>query len=149
MRYFVFSLLMFVAGVALTHVERDPQQLTPVVRLRTTDGLFVTFVQRRTLQRSVCHDVLQAFRDNLERSCFQCMVESADCAHDLGGIERALALGEDLPLYTVSADSFRVAIVGPPESVQAECADMSLQMVRQGIATASCVAPVVGSMVRR
>src|SRR3954470_12287894 len=125
MRYFVFALFMFAAGVALTHVERDPQALTPIVRVRTSEGLFVTYVQRAPLERSICNDVVQAFTGAITKACKNCMVESATCAIELEGIDRALARNEPLPLYTVRSQAFRIGIVGPPDAVRGECTDMA------------------------
>jgi hypothetical protein len=60
-------------------------------------------------------------------------------------MDRALANDEHLPLFTVSADDFRIAIVGPPNSVQAECGEMAAQLIKQGIKNADCHNPVLGA----
>jgi hypothetical protein len=145
MRYFVFSLLMFAAGVALTQVDREPHAFTPVVRVRTTDGLFITFVQRGVFKRSSCSQSVEIFARVVKESCWPCMIESAACSSQLEGMDRALANDEHLPLFTVSADDFRIAIVGPPNSVQAECGEMAAQMIKQGIKNADCHNPVLGA----
>jgi hypothetical protein len=146
MRYFVFSLLMFAAGVALTQVDREPHAFTPVVRVRTTGGLFITFVQRGVFNRSSCNLSVETFSRVLKESCWPCMIESAGCSSQLEGIDRALANDEPLPLFTVSANDFRIAIVGPPNSVQAECGEMAAQMITKGIKNADCHIPVLGAI---
>jgi hypothetical protein len=56
-------------------------------------------------------------------------------------MDKALSRRERLPVYTVSADAFRVAIVGPPHAVEEECRSMAAHMVRQGLKTAACNMP--------
>jgi hypothetical protein len=146
MRYFVFSLLMFAAGVALTQADREPQAFTPVVRVRTTDGLFVTFVQRGVFKRSSCNLSVETFSRVVKDACSRCTIESAGCASQLEGMDRALANDEPLPVYTVSANDVRIAIVGPLNSVQAECGEMAAQMVTKGIQNADCHIPVLGAL---
>jgi hypothetical protein len=145
MRYFVFSLLMFAAGVALTQVDREPQAFTPLVRVRTTDGLFITFLQRGGFNRSSCNQSIETFARVVKESCAPCMIESTGCSSQLEGMDRALANDEHLPLFTVSADDFRIAIVGPPHSVQAECGEIAAQMVKKGLKNAGCHSPVLGA----
>jgi len=145
MRYFVFSLLMFAAGVALTQVDREPHAFTPVVRVRTTDGLFITFVRRGVFNRSSCNLSVETFARVVKESCWPCMIESTGCSSQLEGVDRALANDERLPLFTVSANDFRIAIVGPPNAVQAECQEMAAQMIKKGLKNADCHNPVFGT----
>jgi hypothetical protein len=146
MRYFVFSLLMFAAGFALTQVDREPQAFTPVVRVRTTDGLFMTFVQRGVFKRTSCNQSVETFARVVKESCAPCMIESTGCSALLEGMDRALANDEPLPVYTVSANDVRIAIVGPLNSVQAECGEMAAQMITKGIQNADCHIPVLGAL---
>ena len=141
MRYFVLSLVLLITGVVVTQLERETQDFTPVVRVRTHDGLFLTFVQQGFARQADCSAAVAAFSDVLTTSCPMCVIESSGCPSTLEGIDRALYKRERLPIYTVSADTFRVAIVGPPHQVELECREMAAQMARQGIKTAACNLP--------
>lgn len=141
MKYFLLALLMLAAGIAVTQVEREPQDFTPVVRVRTTDGLFLTFVQNGMVKPGRCNDAVAAFSKVLQESCPTCVIESSGCPSVLEGMDKALSRKEHLPIYTVNTDAFRVAMVGPPHAVETECREMAAQMVRQGMKTAACNVP--------
>jgi hypothetical protein len=143
-RYAALALVLLLAGVALWHFEREREIYTPIARLRSSDGLYMTIVQPGTARRSGCAAVLARFQEALKSTCPLCAVESAGCATDLGGIDRALARGERLPIYTISAQGIRVGLLGPPRSVHAECEAMASQFLRSGLQSASCVAPGPG-----
>jgi hypothetical protein len=145
MKYFVFALLMFIAGLALTRIDRDTPEVRPIIRTRTTTGLFITLVMRQPVKRSICADAVSAFERTLAPSCPTCVMESADCAQSFEGIENALARNEPLPIYTVDSDAFRIALVGPTAAVAAECDKMASEMVRRGAKVAACHAPAIVS----
>jgi hypothetical protein len=143
MKYLILSILLFVAGVTLAFVERQEQIFTPIVRVRSADGLYITLVQPRTLRRSACNAMVEGFKKALDGACPTCAVESSDCATKLEGIDRALADGERLPIYTVAAEGMRIGVVGPPHVVRVACEGMAVQFVANGAKTASCVEPAV------
>src|SRR5215471_1224971 len=145
MRYFVLALLMFVAGAALTRLERETVEFRPLARMRTTTGLFVTLVMRQPVKRSVCAETLATLERALTASCPACTIESTECAQNFEGIENALVRNEPLPIYTVDSDAFRVAMVGPTEAVIKECNEMASEIGRRGSRTAVCHAPSVVS----
>lgn len=141
MKYVVLALLLFLLGVAITLIEFDHRTYVPIVRLRTDNGLFLTLVQDRTSRRQACKEAIERFVAPLGETCRGCTVESTDCATNLEGVDRALARGEQLPLYTISAEGMRMALLGPPGSVQATCELMVAQMVVRGVKSAACVFP--------
>jgi hypothetical protein len=141
-RYFALSLLLFVAGVALSQIDHDQEQFTPLVRLRTTEGMFITFVQPGTFPRRECSQTVAAFTQSLNKSCVNCVLESAQCHEKLEGLDRALARNESVPFHTVEAKVFRVAVAGPPATVLQECREIAAQMARFGIVGSYCREPL-------
>jgi hypothetical protein len=143
MKYVVLATLLFVGGVTLAYVERQEQIFTPIVRVRSAEGLYFTLVQPRTSRRSICRETVDGFVKALDAACATCAVESSDCATKLEGIDRSLADGKNLPIYTVAAEGMRIGVVGPPSVVQAACEGMAGQLVASGVKVAHCVAPAV------
>ena len=144
MKYVALAVVMLLAGLGLMHIEREPRLFTPLVRVRTTDGLFITYVHRSPVNHGICEKTVKAFTDVTEKSCPACVVESTACSQKLEGLDGALARNERVPLYTVDGDVFRVSMVGPPQAVLAECREMASQMLSKGIKTAACNVPGVG-----
>jgi len=142
MRYVLLALFLLAAGVLVGHLQHEPAAYAPIARVRTSDGLYITLVQPRTGRRSACATALVRFGEALARSCPRCAMESADCAARLEGIDRSLANGERVPIYTIAAGGIRAGLLGPPRSVAAECQAMASQFVRSGIASAACIAPI-------
>lgn len=140
MRYALLALLLFAAGIAAGLLHRPPDY-APIARVRSPDGLFITLVQPRSTRRSACTRVLERFEAALAQSCPGCALESAGCATRLDGLDRSLAAGERVPIFTISAGPLRVGLLGPPASVRAECEAMAGQFVRSGVASAICVPP--------
>lgn len=140
MRYALLALLLFAAGIAAGMLHPAPDY-APVARVRSPDGLFITLVQPRSARRSACAKVLERFEAALARSCPGCALESADCASRLEGLDRSLAAGEPVPIFTILAGPLRVGLLGPPASVRAECEAMASEFARGGIAGAACVPP--------
>ena len=64
-----------------------------MVRLRTSDGFFITAVQARTHDRRQCDEANERFLAPIRRGCPTCVVESVDCDGPLHGFEKALASG--------------------------------------------------------
>ena len=145
MRYYVLALLMFALGALATTFKGATRPYTAVVRLRTADGFFITVVHSRAPTEKRCGEMVDAFVKPLETACPMCTLESAECARDLAGIDRALADGGELPLYRVSAAGVNMALVGPPAKVRDRCERIAEAMVGQGMKTASCVFPKPGS----
>ena len=143
MRYFVLSVVMLAGAVGVMQLEPIHPDFTPVVRVRTTDGLFLTFVQSGAMKRGQCTTAVKLFSDVVASSCPTCIIESSGCHSDLAGMDKALTSQERLPIYTVAADPFRVAIIGPPHAVEAECREMAAQIVNQGVKAAVCRTPEV------
>ena len=148
MRYIVLVVALFIAGAALTLVDSESQTYTPVVRVRTESGLFMTVVQRVTDKRATCSEVVGRLVDEVTRTCPACSVESADCPTKLAGIDRALALNESLPVHSIAADGVRIAMVGPPPTIQSHCSTMAAKMAQNGLPTATCVLPVAAAIAK-
>ena len=143
MKYAALALVLLLAGLGLMHVERaEPERFTPLVRLRTADGMFITFVQPGSFRRSECTETVSAFTQSLAKGCVNCVLESAQCHERLEGIDRALARNEPVPFHTVEAKLFRVAVAGPPGTVLQECRDIAAQMARFGLAGSYCREPL-------
>ena len=141
MRYLVLAGLMFVLGLLVVSLDAPERTYVPVVRLRTSDGFFITAVQTRTHDRRKCNEANERFLGPIERQCPTCVVESRDCGEPLHGFEKALASGAPVPLYTVSARGIRLALVGPPGGAKSSCEAIARQLVSSGVPTAACVFP--------
>jgi hypothetical protein len=141
MKYLVLAVILFLVGVGLTQIEREDRLFTPVVRLRTTDGLFITLIQKASPKQNACREAIDRLVGALHTTCTTCFIESTDCATRLEGVDRALANNESVPMHTISAEGFRIAMLGPPQRVQAECEGMAAQMVRLGMKSAECAFP--------
>ena len=141
MKYLVLAVILFLIGVGLTQMEREDRIFTPVVRLRTTDGLFVTLIQDANPKRNACRQAIDRLVESLGSTCAVCSIESTDCATRLEGVDCALANNESVPMYTVRAEGIRIAMLGPPLAVRAECEVMAAQMVQLGLKSATCGAP--------
>ena len=140
MRHALLALALFAAGVLLAAHQRSGEEYAPIARVRSADGLFITLVQPKTTRRSDCAVSLERFESALARSCPRCTLESAECGTRLEGIDRLLAGGERVPIFTIAAGGIRVGLVGPPGRVEAECRAMAGQFVRSGVG-AACVNP--------
>ena len=141
MKYLVLAILLFACGAGLTQLRvEDDHAYVPVVRTRTTDGMFLTLLHEQVTDRRVCQQTVERFA-GLLRSCATCTVESMECAAGLAGIDKAVAEDRPVPLYTVAAERVRISIVGPPNSVQSECESIAGHMVLNGLKTAACVYP--------
>jgi hypothetical protein len=140
-RYVLLVVALFIAGAALTFVESESQAYTPVVRVRTESGLFMTVVQSVTDKRASCSEVVGRLVDEVSRTCPACSVESTDCPTKLTGIDRALASHERLPVHSIAANGVRIAMVGPPQSIRAQCSTMAAKMAENGLPGATCVLP--------
>lgn len=141
MKYVFLAALLFIAGLALTQVPRKSYNFTPLVRVRTTNGLFITLVQKQISSHERCDAAVDVLVKEFGKQCPQCVVESTECAVKLDGIDSALARRESVPLYVVAADELRIGILGPPESVRSQCEGMASSMVRNGVSSAICVPP--------
>ena len=140
MRYVALVIALFLGGVALTLIENESQAYTPVVRVRTESGLFMTVVQSVTDRQTACADVVKRLVNEVSTTCPACAVESADCPTQLSGMDRALALNEKLPVYSIAADGVRISMVGPPPSIRGQCVTMAAKMAQHGL-SATCVRP--------
>jgi hypothetical protein len=141
-KYATLALLLLLAGLGVMHVEREPERFTPLVRLRTVEGMFITFVQPGSYPRRECNQTVAAFTQSLNKSCVNCFLESAQCHEKLEGLDRALARNEPVPFHTVEAKVFRVAVAGPPATVLQECREIAAQMARFGIVGSYCREPL-------
>lgn len=141
MKYLVLATVLFLVGVGLTQIERPHQSFSPLVRVRTENGLFMTLVQKQVPGKTLCDAVVDKVVEQFGRTCPTCTVESTDCASKLEGIDQALALNQPVPVYVVSSDDIRIGILGPPNSVQARCEGMASFMLRAGVKSAACVPP--------
>ena len=144
MKYFVLALLLFLLGLLVSTFEKPPEPYYPVVRLRTADGFFMTFVENRVIGAKPCREAVDAFVDTLTKACETCDIESQECTPVLRGIDKALAEGKPLPIHRVSAQGLSIAVIGPPGKVRARCARIADGFVRQGMTSATCVFPDPG-----
>ena len=149
MRYFALAILLFVVGVYATTLRLDPRPYHPVVRVRTGDGFFMTLVQAGAKTQAACMKTINDISAPLARACPSCVVESADCSHELSGIDKALAEGAEVPLYRVEAEGVNMALVGPPSLVRERCERIAAQMVAHGMKSASCSFPKPGAAASR
>src|SRR5262245_52357998 len=141
MKYFIFALLLFAAGIGVAQLDGETQTYVPVVRVRTSEGFFVTAVQSSTGTKKACGESLERFLRPLEKSCPGCTIESSSCAAELAGMELALAKGEEVPVYTVTSNGVRLALVGPPQAVRRTCEQIVAHAQLMGTKNASCVLP--------
>jgi hypothetical protein len=142
MRYLVLATLMFALGLLVVSLDAGEHSYFPVVRLRTTEGFFITAVQARAHDSKRCAEANDRFLAPIQRECPTCVVESVDCEETLHGFEQALANGEPVPLYTVSARGIRLALVGPPGGAKTSCEAIASQIAQSGAPSASCVFPM-------
>ena len=144
MKYFVLALLLFLLGLLVSTFEPPRQAHHPLVRLRTADGFFMTFVQNHVNSMKLCREAVEAFVKTLATACPSCTVESEECALELAGLEKALAEGGPLPIYRVTTRELSIALIGPPDKVRARCERMASGLVTQGMKSANCVFPNPG-----
>ena len=144
MKYVLLAALLLIVGIALTRLDRDEQAYTPVVRVRTDSGLFVTIVQAVTPEKAACSEAVKALVSEINSTCPVCYVESRECSTKLAGMDHALAAGEALPVYTIAGDGIRIAMLGPPNRVASQCTRMAAVMGNNGLRGAVCVSPQFG-----
>jgi hypothetical protein len=142
-KYLVLAVLLFIAGVALTQLNVEDEAFLPVVRVRTEGGAFITIVHNRRSAKRSCQETVKRLVVNL-RACPDCAIESQGCATNLTGLEKALADGKPLPVYSVSAIDVRVSIIGPPAYVRADCEGLARQIALAGVPSV-CIHPEVGT----
>jgi hypothetical protein len=141
MKYLVLAIFLFACGAGLTQVRvEDEQAYIPVVRTRTADGMFLTLLHERVSKQTACQQTIERFVALL-RPCAACTIESRECATELGGVDKALAEGRPVPLYTVAAEGVRISLVGPPDIIKSECESIAGHMVLNGLKTAACIYP--------
>jgi hypothetical protein len=145
MRYAVLAAVLFVAGVSLVFVDRAEQHFTPIVRMRTDNGLYMTFLQDSMDKRVACLNSVETLVHELYASCPTCSIESTDCPARMEGMESILARKGPVPLYVVAADDIRIGILGPPASVRARCELMASVMTQGGLKSAVCIPPAAPS----
>jgi hypothetical protein len=143
-RYATLAALLFLAGLALAQLKGTDQNYVPIVRVRTESSLFVTIVQKVTLERAACADAIADMAAEIRSTCPACYVESSECSAKLSGIDRALAAGDALPVHTISADGVRIAMLGPPSRAHSQCTKMAAVMASNGLTSATCISPKFG-----
>ena len=68
MKYLVLAVLLFACGAGLTQLRvEDEQAYVPVVRTRTTEGLFLTLLHERVKDRRACQQTVDRFAGLLRR----------------------------------------------------------------------------------
>ena len=67
MRYLVLSGLMFALGLLVVSLDARERNYVPVVRLRTSEGFFITAVQARTQDRRQCIEGPERFPRPIRR----------------------------------------------------------------------------------
>jgi hypothetical protein len=145
MRYAVIAAILFIIGFGLTLIERPGVRFTPIVRVRTGNGLYMTFLQNSLEKRHLCLIAVEKLAQELYNTCPSCSVESSGCPDQVQGIESTLANNRPVPLYVVSTDEIRIGILGPPASVRARCEQMASVMLQGGLKSAVCIPPAAPS----
>jgi hypothetical protein len=141
MKYLVLAILLFACGAGLTQMRvEDEQAYVPVVRTRTAEGMFLTLLHERVTNQRACQQTVERFAALL-RPCASCTIESRECATELAGVDKAVAEGRPVPLYTVAAEGVRISLVGPPSIVKSECESIAGHMVLNGLKSAACIYP--------
>jgi hypothetical protein len=143
MRYAILAGLLFLVGIGITQLKGD-EPYVPTVRVRTESGLFMTVVQSATRKRSACSETIGRLVAEVEKTCVGCSVESSECQSVLSGMEYQLASGAALPIYTISADGVRIAMLGAPKTIGGQCQKMAAKMAESGLPRAICVSPQLG-----
>jgi len=141
MRYLLLAGLMFALGLLVVSLDAPEHSYVPVVRLRTSEGYFITAVQARTHDRRKCDAANDRFLGPIRTRCPSCVVESVDCGEHLHGFERDLASGAQVPLYTVAARGIRLALVGPPGGAERSCEAIARLLTAGRVPEAACVRP--------
>jgi hypothetical protein len=141
MKYVVLAILMLLLGILLTTFKPEDPMLIPIVRMRSPQGFFVTYVHDRVQGSRACQEEIRVYVEPLQTACPDCSIESTACASELVGMEKALAEGKPLPVYVVGAEGLRMSVVGPPQRVKIWCEVVATQIVRNGMKTASCIYP--------
>jgi hypothetical protein len=141
MKYIVLAVLMFVLGALLTTFKPEDPMLTPIVRMRSPEGFFVTYVRDRVAGHKACNEEIHLYVDPLVKACPECNIESTGCATELVGMEKVLAENKPLPIHVVRTEGLRMSVVGPPSRVRVWCEAVAIQMVRKGVGSAACVYP--------
>jgi len=141
MKYVALAILMLLLGILVTTFKPEDPMLIPIVRMRSHEGYFVTYVHDRVKGSKLCRLEIDAYVVPLVKACPNCSIESTACATELGGMERALANKMPLPVYVVSAQGLRISVVGPPQRVKAWCEAVANEIVRHGVTSAACVYP--------
>src|SRR5258707_7371384 len=112
MKYLVLAILLFACGAGLTQLRvEDEQAYVPVVRTRTTDGMFLTLLHERVSTQRACQETVERFAALL-RPCAACTIESRECATELTGVDKAIAEGQPVHLYTVADEGVPISLVG-------------------------------------
>lgn len=141
MKYVVLAVLMLLLGILVTTFKPAEPMLTPIVRMRSPEGFFVTYVRDRVQGSKACQEEIRIYVEPLQEACPACAIESSACASELVGMEKALAESLPLPVYVVRSEGIRMSVVGPPQRVKVWCETVAAQIVRNGLRTASCVYP--------
>lgn len=141
MKYAFLAALLLIVGVVLTQLDLEGQVYTPIVRVRTESGLFLTIVQTATRKKAACSDAVSTLKAQILNSCPVCYVESSECSIKLAGMDQALAAGEALPVYTIAGDGIRIGMLGPPSRIEGQCTKMAAVMANNGLKSAVCVLP--------
>jgi hypothetical protein len=101
----------------------------------------MTVVQSPTRKRAACSEIVGRLVAEVEKTCLGCSVESSECQSTLSGMEHQLASGAALPVYTISADGVRIAMLGAPKTIGSQCQKMAAKMAENGVPKATCVSP--------
>jgi hypothetical protein len=141
MKYVVLAVLMLLLGLLVLTFKPEDPMLIPIVRMRSPEGFFVTYVHDRVKGGKACQEEIRVYVEPLQAACPDCNIESTACAGELVGMEKALVEKRPLPVYVVGAEGVRMSVVGPPKKVQIWCEVVATQIVRNGLKSASCIYP--------
>ena len=141
MKYVVLAVLMFLLGLLVMTFKPEDPMVIPIVRMRSPEGFFVTYVHDRVQGGKLCQMEIDSYVEPLQKACPTCSIESSGCASELVGMEKALLDKQPLPVYVVGAPGLRMSVVGPPQKVKIWCEVVADEIVRNGIKSASCIYP--------
>ena len=141
MKQLVVAALLVAAGLAGAYFYVRTTTYSPLVRMAAPEGFTITAVQTPVANREACDAANRRFSDPIKKGCPGCKFEIERCAGSLSGDEKALAGGDPLNDYSVSAIGIRMLVTGPAKLAKPVCEQLAGDIVKNGVKTAACIYP--------
>ena len=77
MKFVVLAILMLLLGILVTTFKPAEPMLTPIVRMRSPEGYFVTYVHDRVQGSKACQEEIRTYVEPLQQVCPACAIESS------------------------------------------------------------------------